>query len=100
MLREYERSGMSAAEFAKWSGMKYTTLCGWLQRHRRAVSAAKPGREMKWLEAVVAEPKAGVGHGMVIHLGGGIRIEALDGKTAVEILKGLGVKACWVLLAA
>ncbi|MDD2707989.1 MAG: hypothetical protein PHV34_08270, partial [Verrucomicrobiae bacterium] len=38
LLSQYDQSGISAAAFAKCSGLKYTTLCGWLHR-RLSVSA-------------------------------------------------------------
>lgn len=41
ILAEFERSGMSAARFAKQTGLKYSTLAGWLQRYRRP---KPPGR--------------------------------------------------------
>jgi len=34
VLAEFERSGLSAARFAKQTGLKYLTLAGWLQRYR------------------------------------------------------------------
>ena len=36
ILAEFERSRMSAAQFAKRAGLKYSTLAGRLQRYRRA----------------------------------------------------------------
>jgi hypothetical protein len=38
LLTEFERSGLSAAEFARQQGIGYSTLCAW-----RARNAAKPG---------------------------------------------------------
>ncbi len=35
ILAEFERSGVSAARFAKRTGLKYSTLAGRLQRYRR-----------------------------------------------------------------
>jgi len=70
ILREFERSGMSAARFAQRSGMKYSTLAGWLQRYRR-----RPRRSpaMRLLEAVVAPP--GSSTALTLHLPGGARLE-------------------------
>jgi transposase len=52
ILAEFERSGVSATRFAKRTGLKYSTLAGWLQRYRRT---KPPGRAqpMRLLEAVV-----------------------------------------------
>jgi hypothetical protein len=41
ILAEFERSRMSAAQFAKRAGLKYSTLAGWLQRYRRAKSKGR-----------------------------------------------------------
>lgn len=40
-LAAFERSGLSAAAFARQQGLHYTTFCGW--RHRRAKTKASPG---------------------------------------------------------
>jgi transposase-like protein len=32
LLAEFERSGLSAADFARQQGLNYTTFCGWRQR--------------------------------------------------------------------
>jgi transposase-like protein len=35
ILAEFERSGVSAAQFARLAGIKYSTFAQWVQRHRR-----------------------------------------------------------------
>jgi lambda repressor-like predicted transcriptional regulator len=40
ILAEFERSGVSAARFAKQTGLKYSTLAGWLQRYRRSIKGS------------------------------------------------------------
>jgi lambda repressor-like predicted transcriptional regulator len=59
LLAEYQRSGISAAEFARLSGLKYQTLCGWLRRSRPRTAAAAPPA-VKWVEAVRAEARVGL----------------------------------------
>jgi hypothetical protein len=95
LLAEFERSGMSGAEFAKWCGVKYTTFCGWRQSLRREKeSVPEAGRPMKWVEAVVDHgSKAAVSAGIVMHIGT-IRVDVGDAKTAAELLQQLGVKRC------
>lgn len=101
MLAEYGRSGMSAVEFAKWSGVKYQTFATWVQK------AGKVGREiesgkaepacvepMRWAEAICAEPPSPAGAALVLYLGGGVRVEARDGRVAAELLAALGVRGC------
>lgn len=36
LLARFDRSGLSAAEFARQHGLHYTTFCGWRQRRDRA----------------------------------------------------------------
>jgi hypothetical protein len=64
LLEEYDRSGMSGVRFAKYVGIKYTTLAYWLKRRRslgereklRAQAAKEPARSNgRWIEAVVEE---------------------------------------------
>ena len=43
MLAEYERSGMTGAQFARFVGVRYSTLMYWLQKRRKEAGVA--GRE-------------------------------------------------------
>jgi transposase-like protein len=84
ILAEFERSRVSAARFAKQTGLKYSTLAGWLQRYRRT---KPPGgaRPVRLLEAVVEPaPKPGFQNQgvLVLHLPGGARAEIHDVKQA------------------
>ena len=58
ILAEFERSGVSAAQFAKRTGLKYSTLAGWLQRHRRTKPPGR-ARSVRLLEAVVEQAHGG-----------------------------------------
>jgi transposase-like protein len=44
ILGEFERSGVSGAQFARQTGLKYSTLAGWLVRYRR--QGVRDGSEM------------------------------------------------------
>jgi hypothetical protein len=81
LLDEFERSGMSGAEFAKMIGIKYQTFCGWRQRRNKR-GQSKPGspRPLQLVEAVVADrPESVEGHhGLMVHLPGGGRLELSD----------------------
>ena len=68
LLEEFERSGMSAAGFARLSGVHYTTFAGWV--HRRKQEAKRDGMAagveerrgpIRLLEAMV---DAGEHHGL------------------------------------
>jgi hypothetical protein len=84
LLDEFGKSGLSGAEFARLSGVKYSTLQNWLQQRRRRT--AEPGSgAVRLLEAVVESGGAmeaavggGVG-GLLIELPGGsrMRVETL-----------------------
>jgi hypothetical protein len=76
ILEEFERSGVSAAQFAKNTGLKYSTLAGWLQRYRRAKPRRAP-RGVRLLEAVIdpSLSQEGASAGLMIHLPGQVRIE-------------------------
>jgi hypothetical protein len=94
LLDEFERSGVSAAQFARVAGIKYTTFSNWRQARARARRAA--GRVevagLGLMEAVIdAEGAnvAGMGAGLVIELPGGgrMRIETpLQLRLAAELL--------------
>ena len=101
LVAEYERSSMSAAEFAKWSGVKYATFTGWVVKARKArrrresedKAPAVPS-PMRWAEAVCEEPAVVREPAVVIQLSGGVRVEVRDGRVAAELLGALGVRAC------
>jgi transposase-like protein len=81
LLAEFERSRVSAAQFAKRIGLKYSTLAGWLQRYRRTKPKGR-ARAVRLLEAVV-EQNAGDNRPLVLELAGGAKVEITDAKQAV-----------------
>jgi transposase-like protein len=85
ILAEFERSGMSAARFARQTGLKYSTLAGWVQRHGRAQRPVR-GRPVRLLEAVVAPAAAPLG--LLLHLPGGARLE-ISQDSQVPLVAGL-----------
>jgi transposase-like protein len=76
LLAEYQRSGVSAAEFARLSGINYQTLCGWLRRSR-------PQPAVKWVEAVSPEAAAG----LKLQFPGGAWMEVADERQVVLAAK-------------
>ena len=54
LLAAFDRSGLSAAAFARQQGIGYTTFCGW--RYRRAETKAPPA----FVEVEVPGPAAAV----------------------------------------
>jgi transcriptional regulator with XRE-family HTH domain len=80
ILAEFERSGVSAAQFAQRTGLKYSTLAGWLQRYRR-VKPQKRARTVRLLEAIVetaqpADRKNSLP--LVLELAGGAKVHIHD----------------------
>ena len=59
ILDEFEKGGVSAAQFARITGLKYSTLAGWLQRDRRAKSKSRKGERssLHLVEAVVDQAR-------------------------------------------
>ena len=98
MLVEYERSGMTGAQFARFVGVRYSTLMYWLQKRRKEGSQseerASSGKDHpRWLEARVEGELSGT-EKLVVEVGGGIRMLVSSRTQAVlagEVLRGLGV---------
>jgi len=74
ILAEFERSGVSAVEFARRSGLKYSTLAGWRHRHGRS---HRPGRlrPVRLLEAVLPTAPVPSLTALPVILPGGARLE-------------------------
>ncbi len=97
ILAKFERSGVSAAQFAMLTGLKYSTLAGWLQRYRRTKPPAR-ARQVRLLEAVAAAPGTGGQNPavLVLALPGGVRLEVVDERQAAlaAVLVRALAKAC------
>jgi transposase-like protein len=89
ILAEFERSGMSATRFAKQTGLKYSTLAGWLQRYRRAKPPGR-ARPVRLLEAMVEQAQPSIA--LLVHLPGGARMEISNtnqAALAADLLRAL-----------
>jgi hypothetical protein len=75
ILAEFECSGMSATQFAQWTGLKYSTLAGWVQRYRRTKRPARRA-PLRLLEAVLTPSPAAPG--LTVLLPGGARLEVRE----------------------
>jgi transposase-like protein len=94
IIAEYERSGVSAAQFARRAGLKYSTFAGWLVRYRRSRRQGG-GATVRLLEAVVEESRRDK-NPLVLQLPGGARMEIKDaGQAALAgaLLRALA-KSC------
>lgn len=103
LLAEFAQSGVSAAEFARLTGIKYATFAGWVAKRRRQASMggeAMPvelapttasARPVKLFEAVV-ESSARAAHSLPVELPGGARLlvsESAQVALAAELLAAL-----------
>jgi len=75
ILAEFERSGVSAAQFAQRTGLKYSTFAAWVQRYRRPKRAGLKA-PVRWLEAGVAP--APLTSPLQVQLPGGARLEVRE----------------------
>jgi hypothetical protein len=106
LLAEFDRSGMSGQQFAKWAGIKYGTFITWVQKRRRkSVVAATADKsetkdEVRWVEAVmekatVTKPGSTTAAGaMIVHGAGGLRLELSEERHvlwAAKLLRHLEV---------
>jgi transposase-like protein len=94
IIAEYERSGVSAAQFARRAGLKYSTFAGWLVRYRRTKRQSS-APAMRLLEAVVEESGAPK-KSLVLELPGGARMEIKDAvqATLAAVLLRTLAKSC------
>jgi transposase-like protein len=75
ILDEFERSGTSAAQFARRAGLKYSTFAAWVHRYgqRKRPASKSP---VRLLEAVVAS--APLTSALEVQLPGGARLEVRE----------------------
>jgi transposase-like protein len=81
LLDEYERSGTSASQFAKLSGVNYQTFAGWVQQRRRqrSVAGVQTVGAPRLLEALVeGRHFVGGSQGLRVELPGGARMELTE----------------------
>lgn len=96
LLDEFEKSGMSGQAFAAWAGVKYPSFAHWRQKRRKARAGEAlpaPSNPMRWAEAVLA-PTPTSPSVLVIHLPGGVRVEASSVQVAAEFVLALGAGRC------
>ena len=98
LLAEFERSGMTGAQFARFSGVRYPTFMNWLQRRRkeagRSEQMATPRPDHPgWLEARV-EGEMARSDNVVVEMGSGVRIlvgSHAQAALAGELLRAMGL---------
>lgn len=92
IVEEFERSGMTGAQFARHIGVKYPTMMAWVQAQKRECQPeGKPGGP-QWLEAVV-EPETAMSGDLSIEVPGGLRLRVSSADQAAwagAVLRVLG----------
>lgn len=73
ILAEFERSGVSVTQFARRTGLKYSTFAAWVQRYHRPKRPALKS-PMRLVEAVVT-PTPLTSPVLQVQLPGGARLE-------------------------
>jgi hypothetical protein len=109
LLAEFDHSGMSGQQFAKWAGIKYGTFITWVQKRRRkdapdqADAKLVPNgtkSEVEWVEAVMEKATAKASNGnptatvMIVHGPGEVRLELSEERHvlwAAKLLRHLDV---------
>jgi hypothetical protein len=98
ILAEFEKSGSSAAEFARLTGIKYQTFCHWVQKHRRkrrpgleATDSRVKGATVQLIEALVEGDNTGGARSgrLIVELPGGSRMEVgspVQAQMAAEVV--------------
>ena len=79
------RSGEGLPQFARRTGLKYSTLANWVKHSRGGKRSGRQPR-LRLLEAVVGpSPVTEAGAALALQLPGGIRVEVADEKQAVLV---------------
>jgi transposase-like protein len=103
LLDEFEKSGLSGAQFARTVGIKYQTFAYWRrQRQRRHPALASPGKaaSVEWLETVIDQAQAATpmaGSALVVRLPSGAAIElahVTQASMAAVLLRAWEKTAC------
>jgi hypothetical protein len=73
LLRAFERSGLSAAEFARQQRINYATFCGW-RHHREAAAGAADSPAFVEVELSPSAVPAVPASSLVVEVGAQIRL--------------------------
>jgi hypothetical protein len=91
ILAGFERSGLSAVQFAKQVGLKYSTLAAWVLRERRSKTTS-PAPAFRLLEAMAGPAQGGTASTLILQLPGGARLEVNNTQQAAlaaELVRSL-----------
>jgi transposase-like protein len=82
LLAAFAQSGLTRTEFARREGIKYTTLCNWVQQEGKAGEPVKALRAVRFAEVALG---AGVARELEVRLSDGttLRGESVAGLAAL-----------------
>lgn len=90
LLREYEASGLTQAEFARRAGVKYPTFASWIQARRREASTDRPGKAtaapLRFVEACAPTECS---RALEIVFADGTRLRGASARELAELAKAL-----------
>ena len=97
LVTEFRRSGLSAVQFSKLVGVRYSTFWTWLRNFERGLKAArrKPGGKPKFVEVCIDSTKerpTTSPAGLHISLPGGAQMmirDAVEVSLAAKLIKAL-----------
>jgi transposase-like protein len=86
LVTAFAQSGLTRTEFARREGLKYTTLCNWVQREGRAGERSKrpsaiPFAEVAW--------RANVGRGLEVRLPDGTTLRGDGVEDLARLVRAL-----------
>ena len=93
LVAEFERSGLSGAQFAKLAGVKYATFMNWVSQKRGKPTSGKPkGRKPLFVEAIVSRKPIPEPAPVIVEFNGGARLCLRDARQiplAAQLLNAL-----------
>jgi hypothetical protein len=103
LLDEFEKSGLSGAQFARTVGIKYQTFAYWRQQRQRrqpVQTSVRDPASVQWLETVIDQAQAATpmaGSALVVRLPSGAAIElahVTQASMAAVLLRAWEKTAC------
>lgn len=86
LLREYEASGLTQAEFARRAGVKYPTFASWVQAGRGR--AGGPGARLRFAEVQMPMAKAAAAE-LSVMLPDGVIARGTDAQALAALVRAL-----------
>lgn len=86
LVAAFGESGLTRTEFARREGIKYTTLCNWVQGEDKVCGGAKPPATVRFAEVTVPSSAA---HGLEVRLADGTTVRGERLEELVALVRAL-----------